>query len=168
MDVIILRGLPGSGKSTWIKNTPDYRSRNYIICSADDFHIGEDGVYRFDPMNIGAAHAACLRKFLRAIEDYGGVDDSWTVFVDNTNLAVWEIAPYYRIAAEGYALPTRIVRIHCTYEQAVARNVHQVPAEKIWQMYQTLLTERLPSWWKEEIVILAGDTVHERTKRALT
>lgn len=73
------------------------------------------------------------------------------VIVDNTNFSTWEIASYYRIA-QLYNWPVKIVQIHCDFETACKRNTHQVPHDKIWLMQQTLLTERLPSHWKHEIV----------------
>ncbi len=141
--VIIMRGIVGAGKSTYAKLFPDA-----IICSADEYHIDEDGIYRFDPANIGKAHDYCLSKFLFAIQDE---DIDRIIIVDNTNLSIYEIAPYYRLA-QIHNLDVKIIRIHTDFEIAARRNIHSVPLERIWQMYQTLLSERLPFHWKEEIV----------------
>lgn len=72
--------------------------------------------------------------------------------VDNTNLTAHEISPYYRLA-QLFGWDVKIVRVHCDFETAAKRNTHGVPHDRIWQMYQTLHSERLPPYWKEEIVL---------------
>ena len=150
--VIIMRGIPGSGKSTWIKKNITHNPANKLvgvkICSADFFHIGDDNVYRFDPADIGKAHDFCLNEFLGACQKMpAGI----ILVVDNTNLLGWEIAPYYRLA-QLFGWDVKIVRLDCDFRTAVERNIHAVASERIWQMYQSLLNERLPLHWKEEIV----------------
>lgn len=144
MNVIIMRGLPGSGKSTWIQEQVIGR----IVCSADDYHVGTDGVYRFDPGRAAQAHADCLRKFLLHLRTGSFVH----LIVDNTNTTAWEIAPYYQ-AALAFGHKPKIIRMHCTFEEACFRNVHSVPVETIWRMQQNLLHERLPAHWAEEIIL---------------
>lgn len=151
MKVIIMRGLPGSGKSTWLRASyPDA-----VVCSADHYHIGNDGVYRFDPTLAGRAHVECLRKFHNAVTDPEVQKAVGILAVDNTNLTAWEIAPYYRLA-ELFALEVEIVRLETNPWRCTVRNVHQVPEGTVFRMYQTLLNEVLPPWWKEQVVIASG------------
>jgi adenylate kinase family enzyme len=51
--LIIVRGIPGSGKSTFASSLgiPHYE--------ADQYFIGADGVYRFDFSKLGEAHRQC-------------------------------------------------------------------------------------------------------------
>jgi predicted kinase len=145
MKVFILRGLPGSGKTTWIKNNllPDA-----VVCSADHFHM-VDGVYRYDPANAGKAHAACLRKYLENTLGWPLVHGPRPnhLTVDNTNCTIAEIAPYAALAT-AYDVPFEVVHVHCTVAEAVARNVHGVPDGTILDMARRLATEPLPPWWK--------------------
>lgn len=152
MQVIIMRGIPGSGKSTYIKDQAVNRPENtrWCVISADSFFIEIfSGVYRFDPKKIGEAHAFCLRSFLSVLKGETRYDHG--CFVDNTNTTAVEIAPYYALAL-AYGADVKIVRMATPFEVAVTRNTHNVPVSTIWKMQQNLLTERLPLHWNEEFI----------------
>lgn len=138
----IMRGIPGAGKSTWVKNNrPD---GGYF--SADDFHINRaTGVYEFKPENAGAAHQTCLRDFTYAIMKLKLSD----VVVDNTNVRVWEIAPYYRLA-EAFGYNVEIVHIHAEPTVAAQRTIHGVPPERVVEMARSF--EPVPARWNQRNV----------------
>ena len=54
-DLVILRGLPGSGKSTFAYKL------SRAVCTADDF-VTRNGEYKWSQDAMPAAHAWCLRK----------------------------------------------------------------------------------------------------------
>ena len=143
LKVVIMRGLPGSGKTTYIK---EFSNRYQVnVCSADFYHmIG--GQYRFDPAKAGEAHARCLKNYLDLLASRG------RIFVDNTNTMAWEIAPYYALAL-AYGADVEIVRLHCSLETACARNIHNVPVSTLVKMERGLLTECLPPHWTERIIL---------------
>jgi hypothetical protein len=70
--VYIMRGVSGSGKSTWIANKIREleRLRLFVqppvrtaVCSADDFFVHPStGNYVYDPRKIGEAHMSCMCK----------------------------------------------------------------------------------------------------------
>ncbi len=167
MKIIILCGLPGSGKTTWAKqNYPGAR-----IVSADDFFMvqGPTGkVYMFDPAKLSDAHALCLREFTETIcdeiadmgftinnhvdpgneymaaatrdgryEEHMSLWNSQTVVVDNTNTTIAEIAPYAALAL-AYGHEMEIVYVSCDPAVAAARNIHGVSDLVIGQMVQRL------------------------------
>lgn len=135
-----MRGLPGSGKSTWAK-----KQDADVIVSADDWFM-RSGEYKFNPAELPAAHDACLSRFLDAIQH-----GTRYVIVDNTNLKVWEIAPYYRLAQLfGYAVS--IACMDTLLSTCLKRNTHKVPDVKMGQMYQILLSEVLPDHWMTFLV----------------
>lgn len=138
---IIMRGLPGAGKSHWIKNNIP---GGPCICSADGFFM-VDGRYAFDKYRLPEAHNACLLLFLALIHNHDP-----NIVVDNTNVRVWELAPYYRVAeTAGYNV--EIVWVQCNPELCKARNVHNVPPETIDAMVKNF--EAIPQHWKMRVVM---------------
>ncbi|CAG0897158.1 unnamed protein product [Cyprideis torosa] len=89
--MIIMRGLPGSGKSYLVTQLqsiyPDSR-----VCSAD-LYFSRSGVYRFHPSKLKEAHAFSQQSALEACQE--GV---LLVIVDNTNVKCWEFSRYRQIA----------------------------------------------------------------------
>ena len=56
-ELILLRGLPGAGKSTLAKVILQFRETDEPeVLSADDFFVNENGVYEFDAQKIKEAH----------------------------------------------------------------------------------------------------------------
>ncbi len=94
--VIIMRGCPGSGKSTASQALIDYLSENEVMpassmnkCSADDYMINEYGRYEFDNSKIKAVHAQCKEKFMECLAEKNNL-----IIVDNTNIKVFEFKNY--------------------------------------------------------------------------
>lgn len=139
--VIIMRGLPGSGKTTWVR---DNAPGDAIIVSADTYFM-QNGRYQFDPSKIAEAHNDCLRRFVAALQER----TSPTIVVDNTNLRVTEIAPYYRLA-EAFGYTPIVVWVHQHPDACANRNIHNVPRDAILKMMTA--TEALPNWMNVEHV----------------
>jgi hypothetical protein len=131
--IFVLRGAPGSGKSTWIAR----HARNAVVCSADHQFIGPDGVYRFEPDRLPEAHAASLRRWLEEL--------SWTTSVplcaDNTNANLWEIAPYVMTAA-AYGLRPVVVECDGLYDTH-----HGVPPDVVRRIRRTIGEQPIPPYW---------------------
>lgn len=151
LTLIILRGLPGSGKSTLAKillgelqgslavsqeqqdvlaELPDSPT-DYAYCSADDFFVGDDGVYRFKGALIGKAHATCQIKALESMAQAKRL-----VIVDNTHTTAWEYALYQKMG-EVFNYQTVVLDVFdggLSDEELAARNSHGVPQEAIARM----------------------------------
>lgn len=128
--VIILRGIPGSGKSTFVaKEYP-----NAIVCSADDFFLKR--TYHFSLLN--QAHDECRKKFKKAL-----IEKKPLIAVDNTNIKIWELIPYVNMAI-NHDYNILIYEFECSTDIAATRNTHNVPFNTVEKMNNNF--ESLPDW----------------------
>lgn len=135
---IIMRGLPGSGKTTLVKSLFAHYG-GVTVCSADTYHMVE-GEYRYDPAKAGWAHSECLKKFTLAVSYEDEV-----VIVDNTNTTGLLIAPYVRVA-EAFYYEVSIIEMRCSILDSLKRNIHHVPEDAICRMAMHL-ARGLPEGW---------------------
>lgn len=143
MQVIILRGIPGCGKSTYAKkHFPQAK-----IVSADDFFM-QTGEYHFDGEKLSQAHQSCWRAFYEAISQKEPL-----VIVDNTNTAAFEISPYV-LPSEANGYEVSIITLMCDPAVAAARNIHHVPLQTVERMAKRLNehTKLMPTRWKHQII----------------
>lgn len=152
MNVIILRGISGSGKTHVAEEIENTATEETIIFSADHFWMdGED--YKFNPADLQKAHDNCLIEFTRLIaypEDPKRAKRFGWVVVDNTNTRAAEIAPYYQLA-QAYGHNVHILSILCDLNWALERNIHETPNHVIWKQFQRMHTEELPTWWRHSV-----------------
>lgn len=97
--LILIRGLPGSGKTTFAHKIVNKTLDNVVHVEIDDYWLRPDGYYDFNAALLDAAHAWCQHRarigLLQAMTAGAG-----TVIVSNT-FATWrEIEPYIRLARE--------------------------------------------------------------------
>lgn len=89
--IIIMRGLPGTGKSTRVK---EFTSDPKIVCSADDF-FKVNGKYDFDFKKLGLSHAFCRKKARILMQRQVPL-----LVIDNTNIILRDIIPYADMARQ--------------------------------------------------------------------
>lgn len=145
MKIKVMRGIPGSGKSTIANelytNGLDSVGAGAIIVSADHYFM-KDGAYIYNSVLISEAHKSCMRSFLTHI-NHG----TRLIIVDNTNINVEDMAPYIAVG-EAMGYDVEIVQVNTDPEVAAARNVHGVPKGQVLNMHSRLQTIRLPTRWK--------------------
>lgn len=151
-EMIILRGIPGAGKSTYVKKLTEQHNTVDVVSADHYFTNAFTGAYDFRADKLGEAHTQCFRMALHHVEmlkEYNVL--SGAVIVDNTNIEAWEIAPYVMLA-NAYNLPHRIVTINCPFFLAAERNVHGVPLDTVRRMAERIALARLPPFWVQEWV----------------
>jgi len=145
-----MRGIPGAGKSMWVRIEKAGCDGGFYTVSADSFFTRPTGEYVFDSAKLSEAHNQCLGDFLGFCITGMNSKSPHTLVVDNTNVRLFEIAPYYRIA-EAFGYSVQIVWVVCDVQKAIARNVHGVPANAIETMAKSF--EPIPHFWNQTIVI---------------
>ncbi|KAF7461207.1 NEDD4-binding protein 2-like 1 isoform X1 [Marmota monax] len=127
----LLRGLPGSGKTTLARQLQHDFPRA-LIFSTDDFFFREDGAYEFNPDFLEEAHEWNQKRARKAMRR--GISP---IIIDNTNLHAWEMKPYAVMALENnYEVIFREpdTRWKFNVQELARRNIHGVPREKIHRM----------------------------------
>jgi predicted kinase len=113
----IVRGVPGSGKSTFAQSLdcPVFEADQYFIDS-------ETGEYKFDGSKIKLAHNWCKLRVEQSMED-----DFQKIAVSNTFTQEWEMDTYYELAKQyGYRVFSLIVE-----NRHGGVNEHGVPEDKL-------------------------------------
>jgi len=134
--VLILRGLPGSGKSSLVKTVVERfaLTSSPWVCSADHYFTDKSGHYNFDLKLLSKAHNACMSKYLD-----GMLSGERFIVVDNTSSTRWEYENYLKVAKiGGYEIQVREIR--CPDEKSArvfaGRNTHNVPVAAVLAMWK--------------------------------
>lgn len=125
--VYIMRGIPGSGKTTYAKELAGTSGK---IHSTDNYFV-ENGHYVFDQRKLGEYHQKNLEAFKESLKAGAPI-----VVCDNTNIKVCHMQPYIE-AAEVYGYRIEVITMpHLDPQVAARRNVHNVPLPAITRMAQ--------------------------------
>jgi predicted kinase len=116
----IVRGIPGSGKSTFAKELVE---PGHAIEA--DMYFMKDGEYKFDMKKLGAAHMWCKSTVESLMKE--SVEK---VAVSNTSTRMSEMKDYFKLAEEyGYRVFSVIVE-----NRHGGVNLHSVPEETLTAM----------------------------------
>ena len=146
--VLILVGIPGSGKSYFTNNYIKQYGGEYIICSADhhfenlaakhkaeleaagDPEAANAPGYKFEFMQLRQAHMNCQAKYKSALHQ--GIP---LIIVDNTNITNKERHFYVQEGlAAGYNVELKVFpKDENAVKLAASRNTHGVPPDKVAQ-----------------------------------
>lgn len=118
--LILLRGIPGAGKSTFAK------SIGGVHIEADQFFM-MNGKYNFDITKIKLAHKYCQNQTEAWMKTDGTQVNNDKIVVSNTFTQEWEMEPYFKLAEKyGYRTFSLIVE-----NRHGGVNEHDVPEDKL-------------------------------------
>ena len=118
-ELYLLRGLPGSGKTTLAN------SIGGTWVEADHYFLNENGEYEFDASKLKYAHKWCQDSVEESMNF-----QSNKIIVSNTFTQAWEMQPYYDLAEKyGYKVYSLIVE-----NRHGGVNEHGVPQETLDKM----------------------------------
>ena len=123
----LVRGLPGSGKSTFANTI----TNEFSVCEADKFFYDKEGNYNFDATKLTDAHQWCREQVEIRMKD-NGVNPQFypEIVVSNTFTQEWEMQAYYDLAKSwGYTVFSLIVE-----NRHGGVNEHGVPEEVLTKM----------------------------------
>lgn len=116
----LLRGVPGSGKSTVAQNIggTHFETDKYFMV---------DGEYKFDPTKLKQYHQMCQDEVNLAMIQNHTANLNDVIVVSNTFTQEWEIKPYFDLAKTyGYQVFSLIVE-----NRHGGLNQHGVPEDKV-------------------------------------
>jgi len=152
-DVVLMRGVPGSGKSSFVdklcRTHDSYDRPDTVVASADDYFVDVLGKYNFDARQLSAAHGYAQATFRKAL-------GARRVIVDNTNVRLGDLQQYLSLIAT-YAkhsalvstvvvavvtvLPPKGMSLDVYADGCAARNSHGVPRHVISRMIEELASQ---------------------------
>ncbi|KAK9885083.1 hypothetical protein WA026_009307 [Henosepilachna vigintioctopunctata] len=135
--LVLMRGLPGSGKSYLSRSILEASLENPVfsehIFSADNFFM-KSGRYVYDISKISEAHSYTQRAAYKAM--YKG---NSPIIIDNTNTQLWEMQPYCKMAME-YGYKICVLEASTKWSWNINRlannNEHGVPKATIKRMQE--------------------------------
>ena len=119
----IVRGLPGSGKSSFANTIWN----NYAICEADKFFYDKEGNYNFDGTKLRQAHEWCRNEVETLMKDNQNNPQCIypEIVVSNTSTQEWEMEGYFNLANKyDYKVFSIIIE-----NRHGNTNIHGVPNE---------------------------------------
>jgi len=137
MKLTIVRGLPGSGKSTFVRSNERFYGAKAI--EADDFHmINNEYVYRQE--RAGYAHEWCQAQVAYYL------NQGFDVVVANTFITSHAAVPYYEIAQDFDA---EFEIITMTEDYGTVHNAPEKVLDNMKEHFEKFTTEEFVAHYKE-------------------
>lgn len=127
-EIILVRGLPGAGKTTYARQIRSEMPEATMHVEADMWFETSTG-YEFERTNLTIAHQWCVAQTENAVRK------NVIPVVANTFTLRSECAPYYTIA-DKYDIPVKLVTVTGEFD-----NIHGTPEEIIAMMKERFVPD---------------------------
>jgi predicted kinase len=121
--LILLRGLPGAGKTAFAQLISE--NNVYPFFSVDDYFTNEAGEYQFEFSENYKAYAQCLTNAENAL-----LKGILKVIIHNTFTMDWEMEPYFKMAKK-YNCSLHVLTVENHHGN---KNIHDVTPEQLSKM----------------------------------
>mgnify|MGYP003434071833 FL=1 len=138
--LVIIRGLPGSGKSTTAKS----QFPNHKHIEADQYFLDVCGNYVFKKTQLHNAHNWCYETVCSLL------NTGYDVVVSNTFTTIHEMKPYYDLSKTITNIELKILT--CIGDFG---SIHNVPNDTILRMKKRW--QELPEDWKVNFKAIQND-----------
>jgi len=122
-ELILIRGLPGSGKSTFAQLISE--GGKYQVFSIDQYFTNKEGNYQFDYKQNHLAYKNCEELAEKSMQK-----EASKVIIDNTFTLEWEMDPYLKLA-QTYNYRVHVITVENYHN---GKNIHGISSEQIEKM----------------------------------
>lgn len=129
MKLVLVRGISGVGKSTFVDNNA---SPDDLWGEADMYFLDMFDNYVFDASKLKKAHNWCFTNAIDGLSKYD------TVWISNTFTTIWEMEKYVNTA---HSLGAEITIV--SLENESYGSVHNVPEDKMTQQKERFVSGRV-------------------------
>lgn len=121
--LILLRGLPGSGKTTLAKELSE--NGKYPVFSVDDYFTDQQANYKFEFEKNHLAYKQCENNTRISMQN-----NISKIFIDNVFSLEWEMEPYFKLASEfNYK-----IFVFTIENRHGGKNIHDISTEQLKKM----------------------------------
>lgn len=147
--LIVLQGVSGAGKGTFVKSQLHAPGTRWIISADAKLYVGEK--YVWTEARVAKAHKECLLDFLKMVMEPVPPE---LVVVDMTNIYHWQMTPYI-FPAKAVGWDVEIHTFVVDPAVAAARNSERCPAFMVHKQ-ATDMEFPLPGWGRWEVHLPDG------------